>query len=383
MTITKMVSVQIDEDAISIDQPEVWMKAVEEEVSAVLREAGREMMSEALNGIVRSKAPHKGIKEWAGKWVKTLWGDVRVLFPRPRARAFPKLRIPSLTPGLASVVLELCAMYPFRQVSYLISSLLGIRIPRTTLWREFQVQVASLPDLPGTDTCPAESVVIEADGASVSLQDGRRTEAKICLAFHERRDNKLLGKMVYASVKPAPSFNHHAATLIRRKYSLDIKTPGVVIGDGARWVESLRDEYFPQMRLQLDLSHVLRRARELLSHLSEEDREGVMREIILFIHRGDWRGFRDTMARAMKTSPRREAFWEWIAFLWPRWKHLTGFIGQPAPLSERTSSPCEKHVDLVINRRLNIPGASWSIRGAENMLKARNHLFNGGFRIQE
>ncbi|MEO0180622.1 MAG: hypothetical protein ABIM74_06780 [candidate division WOR-3 bacterium] len=45
--------------------------------------------------------------------------------------------------------------------------------------------------------------------------------------------------VVYASVEPAE--------LIRRKYLVDLNTKGVVIGDGASWIESLRDEYFPQM----------------------------------------------------------------------------------------------------------------------------------------
>jgi len=27
-------------------------------------------------------------------------------------------------------------------------------------------------------------------------------------------------------------------------------------------------------------------------------------------------------------------------------------------------------------RRLNVPGASWSLRGADNMLRVRNYFFN-------
>ncbi|MEO0192113.1 MAG: hypothetical protein ABIM46_04965, partial [candidate division WOR-3 bacterium] len=53
-----------------------------------------------------------------------------------------------------------------------------------------------------------------------------------------------------------------------------------------------------------------------------------------------------------------------------------GFRDYFGPLAERTSSPCEKYVDLLITRRLKIPGASWSVKGANNMLKARNYFFN-------
>lgn len=383
MTITKMVTVQIDEDTISIDQPEVWMKVVEDKVSSALKEVGREVISEAFNGITRSKAPNRGVKEWASRWVKTLWGDIRVTFPRPRARAFPRMSIPSVTPGLASMVLELCARYPFRQVGQLFRSIVGIRIPRATLWKEFQLQAEKLPEFPGVESHPADRVVIEADGTMISLQDGQRAEAKICLAFRERRDHRLLGKLVYASMEPAAPFNQQAADLIRRKYRVDIKTRGVVIGDGAAWIESLRDEHFPQMRLQLDLSHALRRAGEFLSHLSEDERDTVMGGLKIFIHARDWPGFRDRLIKARKTASYSQAFWDWMGFLRQRWEQLVGFLDHRGPLSEKTSSPCEKYVDLVINRRLNIPGASWSIRGAGNILRVRNHLFNGGFRIQK
>ncbi|MEO0180711.1 MAG: hypothetical protein ABIN54_05300 [candidate division WOR-3 bacterium] len=39
-------------------------------------------------------------------------------------------------------------------------------------------------------------------------------------------------------------------------------------------------------------------------------------------------------------------------------------------------SASERYVDLLITRRLKIPGASWSVKGANNMLKARNYFFN-------
>ncbi|MEO0256630.1 MAG: UPF0236 family protein, partial [candidate division WOR-3 bacterium] len=224
----------------------------------------------------------------------------------------------------------------------------------------------------------SEHVVVEADGTQIALQreKSRRAEAKILLAFTERKDHKLMNRVVYASVEPAEVFNQKASELIRRKYLVDLNTKGVVIGDGASWIESLRDEYFPQMRLQLDLTHVLRRAHEFLSHLGSEELNSAMKSIILAINTGEWNLFRDTLVKAREGLPRSDAFWDWMVFVRRRWKHLIGFRDYFGPLAERTSSPCEKYVDLLITRRLKISGASWSVKGANNMLKVRNYFFN-------
>ncbi|MEO0181513.1 MAG: hypothetical protein ABIM74_07770 [candidate division WOR-3 bacterium] len=53
------MSIQVELDEISMDQPEVWMKLVEEKLSCALREAGRDMASEAFQRIITSKAPTK------------------------------------------------------------------------------------------------------------------------------------------------------------------------------------------------------------------------------------------------------------------------------------------------------------------------------------
>jgi len=89
LTISKVVSIQINLDEITDKQADDWMKDVEEKISEALRETGKEMISEAFGGIIHSKAPAGGIKEWCGKWVKTLWGDIRLLFPRPRGGHSP------------------------------------------------------------------------------------------------------------------------------------------------------------------------------------------------------------------------------------------------------------------------------------------------------
>lgn len=57
LTISRPVSIQINLDEISIEQPEVWMKDVEEKISEALRGAGREMINEAFQGIINSKSP--------------------------------------------------------------------------------------------------------------------------------------------------------------------------------------------------------------------------------------------------------------------------------------------------------------------------------------
>lgn len=377
ITITRTVTVQIELDEISIDQAESWMKLVEEKLSEALKNTGREMISEAFRSIIASKAPTKGIKEWASKWVKTLWGDIRVIFPRPRGTAFPKLRIPAVTPCVGSMITRTCAVKSFRQAERTISDFRGFRIPRSTLWKEFQRRSEALPELPDVETYPAEQVIIEADGTMIALQNGKKAEAKLVLAFSERKGHRLLDKVVYASMEPADIFNQKASQLVRHKYWVDMNTKGVVIGDGAPWIESLRDENFPQMRFQLDMCHVIRRARELLSSLDEKEREASMEDIRLSINTGNWEGFRHTMIKAAKVEPTRLGlFWEWMMFVKRNWKHLIGFLDYWGPLAENTSSPCEKHIDLVINRRLKIPGASWSIRGANNMLRVRNQLFN-------
>jgi hypothetical protein len=121
----------------------------------------------------------------------------------------------------------MCARKPFRQSERIIKETQGIRIPRSTLWKRFQDQAESLPELPDVEPRPSEAVVISADGTMFSLQNGYKAEAKIALAYTERRDRTLLNKVVYASAEPAETFNAKASELIRRKYSVDMNTKGI------------------------------------------------------------------------------------------------------------------------------------------------------------
>jgi hypothetical protein len=105
-------------------------------------------------------------------------------------------------------------------------------------------------------------------------------------------------------------------------------------------------------------------------------RAAIMGRLKMFIGIGNWELFKGLMVNLTKASPNPDAFWDWLLFVKKRWHELTSFIGQKGPLAERTSSPCEKYVDLLIVRRLNVPGASWSLRGADNMLRVRNYFFN-------
>lgn len=56
------MSIQVNLDEISIEQADVWMKDVEEKLSEALREVGKEMIGEAFQGIINSKAPKRGCK---------------------------------------------------------------------------------------------------------------------------------------------------------------------------------------------------------------------------------------------------------------------------------------------------------------------------------
>ena len=237
LTISKIVSIQVNLDEISIEQADVWMKDVEEKLSEALREVGKEMIGEAFQGIINSKAPKRGVKEWVSKWVKTLWGDIKLFF------LGRETELSQSSESLSSLVLKMCAIKPFRQSERIIKETQGIRIPRSTLWKRFQEQAESLPELPDVEPCSSEAVVISADGTMFSLQNGYKAEAKIALAYTERKDRTLLNKVVYASAEPAETFNAKASDI-----SVDMNTKG----DKASWITSLRDNYFPQMRLQLD-----------------------------------------------------------------------------------------------------------------------------------
>jgi hypothetical protein len=55
-----------------------------------------------------------------------------------------------------------------------------------------------------------------------SLQNGYKAEAKIALAYTERKDRTLLNKVVYASAEPAETFNAKASDI-----SVDMNTKGI------------------------------------------------------------------------------------------------------------------------------------------------------------
>ena len=339
----------------------------------------------------------------------TVFGKVRATLPRPRKGK-------TIRPPRTSFMIEylgayLSAFFTYRQVSGLFRVFLGQNIGKWRTWsgtqrivKRLRARKVSLSNLPH----PAKNLVIQADGTGVKIRVRaqkdrgletklpvrRKTtspryrvvtkELKLGMVYTERTKNgksryALKNRFIYGALAGADEFSEAFAREVYRIYRPQLnETRGVVLGDGASWIENMKETFFPFARFQLDIWHINKRLKELFYGWEEP-----VSESIKLLYDGDKQGFFRVLKTSFRSIPNtsskeKEGFYGYMLFLHKNWESIVGFRKEKGVLRKPSSQAVEKQMDLFVKRRFKGQGMHWSEEGLSNLLYMRALMINEG-----
>lgn len=217
---------------------------------------------------------------------------------------------------------------------------------------------------------------VQIDATMVHQRDGGAMECKVGIVYSERvaiSRNRiaLLDKRTYASFDEAATFGErfwvHCA-------AQGAATAGqvVFVSDGAEWIHTLQQAYFPGALVVLDPWHLERRLTEVWGAAGQA-----------LIARGladAWRGDVRTLLRRVHGALRQDREPERQA----QGQALLGYlranaagIANLARLEATGSGAMEKTVDVLVVHRYKKRGMSWRRAGSNALLKLRLLKANG------
>jgi hypothetical protein len=231
-------------------------------------------------------------------------------------------------------------------------------------------------EMGGEERSP-EVLYIQVDGTAVNDRaSGEWMECKVGASFSQRvkvsRDRVcLMDKRSYASIEGAEDFGE--------KFFLECVRQGVLrakevflIGDGASWIRTLKENYFPEAVGVLDIWHLERELREALG----EEREWVVEALkeLALQGRGSeiLRRLMEEGARVREVE-RRKKIREAMIYV----RRNLDWIENIPKVGGYGSGPVEKTVDIAVARRFKKRGMSWYRRNANPLLKLRLLKLNG------
>ncbi len=232
-------------------------------------------------------------------------------------------------------------------------------------------------DLEGIGKRAPEVLYIQVDGTGVNDRaSGEWMECKVGASFSQRvsvsKDRVcLIDKKSYASIEGVEAFGE--------KFFLECVRQGVLeakevffIADGANWIRSLKDNYFPEAIGVLDIWHL---ERELKKALGEEKEAVVeaLKELALSGKGSEiLQGLMKEGARVKRVEERKKII-EAMSYV----RNNLGWIENIPKVKGYGSGPVEKTVDITVARRFKKRGMSWYKRNANPLLRLRLLKLNG------
>lgn len=239
----------------------------------------------------------------------------------------------------------------------------------------------------------SEVVYIEADGTGLKLQKGEKrrrrrkgVEIKLGIGYRgwedrykggKKQTKKLKGKFIYGGIERGEEFMEKLSLIGEKELGISKAKEVVVGGDGAEWIKNNIKNYFGIGAIySLCRYHLNRAIKRALGYDKEKEREinGLVKgerigeaieEIEKEIKRG--RGEKKKLRELQFYLINNKEGINGIKRL--KNKNLKGEI--------RRTGGIEGNIDKVIARRFKKRGMSWSIRGAEGLLKVGTKILNG------
>ncbi len=398
---------------VSISLEYTNLEAVEEQIHCQLRQVGQQMLVQACQQVEQQSLKERGQsiqrQRQEPRHLLSRFGWVRLWRYRVKEADGHSHCLLDEVLGLekrqhASPWARERAMYfvtqlPYRPAAAVFSQEVGESVDHRTLWSLAQKEGEKLVakqeqewkavfedgEVPVRDEKEREMVVAEVDGTFLAAQreeqshfevrlgvmfSGRELESQT--AKHQRY--RLVERLRYGGVEEADPFGEKLFLRGEKYLGLSKAKNLLLVGDGASWIEHLAGGQRYKATYHLDWRHVQRRigeafgdapevGRHLVDCLRQQRPEDILRAVKLRLVRGQ--GLRERLEDLQD-------------YLERNWRGLYGSHSLAPRLSAEArkvlvvgSGAVEKHIGLVICRRMKGQGMRWTRKGANHLLKLR------------
>jgi len=239
----------------------------------------------------------------------------------------------------------------------------------------------------------SEVVYIEADGTGLKLQRRKKkrgkkrgTEIKLGIGYRgwedrykrgEKKAKKLKGKFIYGGIESGEEFMEKLSLIGEKELGISKAKEVVVGGDGAGWIKNNIRGYFGLGAIyQLCRYHLNREIKWGLGYDREVEKE--VRRLVV----------REEIDRAIeliekevkKGRGEREKLRGLQFYIADNREGINGIKelkNRKVKGEIRKTGAIEGNIDKVISNRFKKRGMSWSVRGAEGLLKVGTKILNG------
>ena len=152
----------------------------------------------------------------------------------------------------------------------------------------------------------------------------------------------------------------------------------IVVGDGASWIRSIRDPYFPTARSLLDWWHLKERVhRDLQKMLPATQRTKRCKSMVRSLWRGTWQAALGELAAIRPTTSRAEEAKGLLeGYIKQNAEGIVDYRAQQERGRLISTSIVEKTGDLLIARRYKHQGMAWGRQGANAVALVRTLIIN-------
>jgi len=285
------------------------------------------------------------------------------------ALGLPKKR--SLSPTVSALATALAAHLPFRVAAHLLSNLLPETISHQAIHqmvqtlgeRKLQAEEKEKDGLFGFGLHPpsqnrhTETLFLEADGVGVSLQrEARaRAEIKVGVAYSAKAAGRTVDKVIHLALESGSAFWQGFTIKVAKVFDLSRVRKVTIGGDGASWVKEGKSLFAPA-NFCLDRFHLRRAITAALGWTKaakgayEQASQGQLGPVLQALDQAQAKAGLDKTETIRRTK----------RYLILNARELN------SPVSLGT---IESNVDKLVANRMKKRGMSWTIAGAQRMLK--------------
>ena len=236
-------------------------------------------------------------------------------------------------------------------------------------------------EIPPSQRPTKDAAVVEIDGVLVGTREvteieevrgKRRMEVKVGVAFTATEQvskgrRRTVERTLYGEIGSAEEFGERWYGECLR-YGIEPETHIDVLGDGAAWIRTVQRTMFPGSRYTLDLYHLQRAAREVLTQRQ-------YRHLCSLVWAHQPEGALHYVRRLLPSDPEHShELGDFCAYIERNIDgmhyHRPGHVG---------SGVVEKAADIVVARRMKRRGMSWSREGGNNLLALRLLALNNSY----
>ncbi len=399
------------------------VKSVNQLEEAIL-DFGRQMMLEVLSTLIRMyerdhycchecgsrKVEPRGTK---GRQISLVFGEITVARARVFCLECEKLSQPAdilldeleggrATSKLRELICLSTASWPFEVAQGVLHDLCGVDLSDETMRQlsqkegqrliEEQTELAAavVGSKPKVVTDDAEEFVcVEMDGGYIHSRDNEGDmEGKVGLIYSKRekvgKDRyQLMDKRLVVSFAGSERLGQLGYVEAKEK-GIEAAKKKVVLGDGAPWIWTQKEEHFPEATAILDLFHLKRAVWEALRcvELPDTGKTIIGRGIVEALENGQVDvacGLVEGLTEVSEVG--KEQLSALLGYIRNNREAIPDYVKLKEEGYPVGSGAMEKQVDLIINRRMKgKQGMTWTRDGADSIAALRVLRLNGDWR---